>query len=112
MPRKRTETELIEETRDDVRETVEETSIEEKMDQILVYLHHMDRRDRLRTAGGFIRGIIALVPLALFLWSAWYFYEHGDELMKQMTEQAAKSAAEYSQDQAGSLMEQLEQYMR
>lgn len=89
-------------------DTSPETSIEEKLDQILVYLHHMDRRDRLRTIGGFVKGMLALIPLVLLLWSTWYFIEHGPELMSEITKQAVQQSAEYSR---GSLMEQFEQYM-
>lgn len=112
MPRKRIEPDMTQETHEDVADVMEHSTMDEKMDQILIYLHRMDRRDRLRTVGGFFRGMLAIIPLAFFLWSAWYFYAHGDELMEQLTEQAAKSAAEYSQQEAGDLMDQLEQYMR
>lgn len=83
------------------------TSIEEKMEEILVHLRRMDARDKLRTWGGFIRGIIALVPLILLLWSAWYFMEHGAELMKQVADTAASSAAQYTKGQGQSMVDEL-----
>lgn len=79
------------------------------MDQVLVYLHRMDRRDRLRTMGGFIRGVMALIPLILLLWSVWYFIEKGPELMSEITKQAVQQSAEYTQ---GSLMDQLNEYIK
>ncbi|MDO8648289.1 MAG: hypothetical protein Q7R81_00735 [Candidatus Peregrinibacteria bacterium] len=69
-------------------------SIEEKLDRIVLYLHHMDRRDRLRTMGATIRGILGLIPLAITLYFAWYVYHHGDELLTKVTTEAAKQAAE------------------
>lgn len=88
--------------------TTNTSSIEEKLDLMLLYMHRMDKRDRLRTIGGFVHGLLALIPIILVVWSAWYFYAHGTEFMEQITREAVKQSAEYSQ---GSLMEQLEQYM-
>ena len=67
----------------------------------------MDKRDRLRTWGGLIRSIIALIPVVLILWSAWYFYAHGAEFMKMISDQAAKSAAEFTKNQGNSLYDQI-----
>lgn len=93
---------------DAAAETVAASSTDEKLELIVHYLHRMDRRDRLRTVGGFARGILGLIPLALLIWSFWYFTQHGDEFMENITREAVRQSAEYSQ---GSLMEQLEQYM-
>ncbi len=94
-------------------EPAEETSVEAKMEEILVHLRRMDSRDRLRTWGGFVRGIIALIPLILLLWSAWYFVEHGAELMKMIADTAASSAAEYTKSQGSGMYEQfLNQYSK
>lgn len=68
-------------------------SIEEKMDLILIYLHRLDKRDRLRTWGGFLKGLLALIPIIILLWSTWYFIAHKDEIFKEITNQAAQSAA-------------------
>lgn len=81
-------------------------SIEEKMDLILVYLHRMDKRDRLRTWGGFVRGLIGLIPIILLVWSTWYFLKHGDELMMKMTKYAAESAAGMTKENSAELMQQ------
>ena len=67
----------------------------------------MDARDKMRMWGGFVRSIIALIPIIFFIWSAWYIYEHGDELMKMIANQAASSAAEYTRDQGQSMVEQM-----
>jgi len=96
-------------TKNEASAVVDEASLGEKMDMILLYLHRMDRRDKLRTIGGFFRGMLGLIPLVLLLWSTWYFIEHGEEFMQQITSEAVKQSAAYSQD---SMMDQLEQYQQ
>lgn len=86
-------------------------SVAAKLDGIIAILDRMNRRDRMRTIGGFIRGIIALIPMILLLWSAWYFSQHGAELMKTIADQAAKSAATYTQKQSGGILDEfMKQY--
>jgi hypothetical protein len=82
------------------------TTMEEKAEEILMHLRRIDARDKLRTWGGFVRGIISLVPLILLLWSSWYFYKHGAELMKMIANQAASSAAEYTKNQSSGMLDQ------
>ena len=74
-----------------------------------MYLQKMNRRDRLRTWGGLFRNLIALIPILLVLWSAWYFVQHGDDFIEKLTKEAVKQSAAYSQD---SLMEQIQQYLQ
>jgi len=83
------------------------TPVEEKLDEIVLHLKRLDRRDRMRTIGGFIRGFLALIPLLLLLWSVWYFVQHGDEIMKKIADQAASSAAEFTQQKGQGLLDQL-----
>ena len=71
-------------------------NLEEKLDAIVLHLEHLDRRDRIRTIGGVFRGILALIPLVLLLWSSWYFAENSDEIMKKISDAAASSAAKYA----------------
>ncbi len=82
---------------------------EEKLDLIVHYLHQMNSRDRLRTVGGFFKTLIGFIPIIIVVWSTWYFYKHGAEVMEQITKEAVKQSAEYSQE---SLMDQLEQYIQ
>lgn len=84
----------------------DENGMEQRLDAILFHLQRMDRRDRLRTWGGFLRSLIALVPLLLFLWSSWYFYEHANEIISKIAEESAKQAAKYTQDQSAALLQQ------
>ena len=81
--------------------------VEEKLDEIVTILDKMNRRDRLRTFGGFIRGMIGIIPVLGFILGMYYFYYHGDELMGRIAEQAAQQAAKVTQQNAGNLMEQL-----
>ena len=68
----------------------------------------MDKRDRLRTWGGFFKGLIGLIPIVVMLGSIWYVYEHGEELLQKITQQAAKEAAAMTSDSAGDIMKQIE----
>lgn len=71
---------------------------DEKLDRIVDDLDKMNRRDRLRTIGGFIRGILGLIPLVVLLASLWYVYSYGEELMGKIAGEAAKQAASYTQN--------------
>lgn len=70
-------------------------------------LEKMNARDRLRTWGAFFRGVLSLIPLVVFIWSMWYFVAHGPELMKQIADTAASSAAEYTKNQGSSMVDEL-----
>ena len=83
------------------------TSIEKKLDTIIEHLEKIDARDRLRMWGGFIRGCIAIVPIAFLVWSSWYFVQHGADLMKQITDIAASSAAKYTQTSGQGMVDEL-----
>jgi predicted PurR-regulated permease PerM len=65
---------------------------DEKLDQIISYLERMNRRDRLRTIGGFIRGALGLIPLAIVLFLTWYGIKYGDQLLQKITSMAAEQA--------------------
>ena len=73
------------------------TIVTEKLDAVLWYLNKMNKRDKLRTWGGFVKSVIGLSPVIVLLWSVWYFSQHGAEFMKQLSDQAVRSAAEYNQ---------------
>lgn len=82
--------------------------------EIKEHLIKMDKRDRLRTMGGFVRTIIGIVPVALLLWSTWYFFTHGDEILKKISAQAALSAANMAKESPEMFMsnEQLNEWMQ
>ncbi len=85
-----------------------QTTTDEKLQQILNHMERMDKRDKLRTYGGFIRNAITVTPVLIFLFSAWYFYQHGPELLQQITDMTVKSAA---QQQQNGLMDQFNNYI-
>ena len=85
--------------------------VEERLDLIVHYLHTADRRERLRTITGTIRSVISIVPFILFLGSLWYVYAHGQDLMTQITAEAAKQAAVYSQNSMSGFVDHLKSYI-
>ena len=86
-------------------------SNDDKLNRIVEILEMMNRRDRARTLAGFFRGLLNLIPLLLVLWSAWYFYAHGDELLKKVAGAAAEQAASMTQKNSNDFMKQFEKYM-
>jgi hypothetical protein len=88
------------------KETTANT-VEEKLDVIIAHLEALDRRDKLRTTGAFIRSILAIIPLLIFLWSAWYAVNHAQELMQQITTAAATAAAEATKSGSKSMLDDL-----
>jgi hypothetical protein len=83
------------------------SSVEEKLDIIAEHLRRMDQRDKLRLWGGTVRSLIAIVPVLVFLWSIWYFANNADEIMKKIADEAASSAAKYSQQQGQGVLDEL-----
>ena len=65
----------------------------EQLDLILLYLKKMNKRDRLRTIGGFIRGVFGLIPILIMVFVLWYAYAYGDQLLEKITKMAAEQAA-------------------
>ena len=84
---------------------------DQKLDLIVGYLQKMDKRDRLRMVGGTIRGFISIIPIAFIVWSGWYFYAHGTEIIKQITEQTTKSMMGQQNAAGQSLLEQAKAYI-
>ena len=82
-----------------------------QLEQILSHLERMDKRDRMRTWGGFFRSLIAMIPVFLLLWSVWFFYKEGDKFLDKIitktTEQAAKAA-----QPSPEMMKQLQNMMK
>lgn len=83
------------------------TTTDQKMDKILEHLENLDRRDRLRTWGGFVRTILGLIPIIILLWSTWYAVTHADELLERVAKEAAKQAATVTTESANSMQERL-----
>ena len=87
-------------------------SSEDKLDKIVHYLERMDRRDRWRTYGGFVRGLLGILPLLILLGSLWYTYTHLNELLGKVAGEAAKQAAHYTQESSGDFMKQVQKMMK
>ena len=83
------------------------TPQEQQLQEILTILRAMNTRDRLRTWGGFARGCIAIIPIILVVWSAWYMVEHGQELLTSIANTAASSAAAATRDQGKGMVDDL-----
>lgn len=83
----------------------------EVLRQILTHVEQMDRRDKIRSWGSLVRVIITIVPLLIFLWSAWYAYANIDEIIQKITEESAKQATRYTQDQSTDFLNQLKSYI-
>lgn len=106
MPRKTTDVDATIDT--DTPPATDRLTTDDKLDLIVTYLHQMNRRDKLRTVGAFIHGIITVIPIIIFVFSAWYFYAHGTEVLKTLTDMSVKSAASYSQQ---GLLDQFNEYI-
>jgi hypothetical protein len=71
--------------------------IEEKLNAILETLERLDRRDRWRTMGGFLRTIIGLIPLAIFLWFLWYGVTYSDQILEKLISMTAEQVNKTAQ---------------
>ena len=89
-----------------MKKPIPETT-DEKLEEMLIHIRKMDSRDRLRTWGGFFRGIISIIPILLFLGGAWYFYQNGDDVLEKIAKQAAQQAAEVTQRNTQGILDQL-----
>ena len=76
------------------------------------HLERLDRRDRLRTWGGFFRGLLAIIPIAILIFSTWYAYAHLDELLKKVATQAAQSAGEYSKNSSAEFIKSMQEMIK
>ncbi|TSD00515.1 MAG: hypothetical protein Greene101449_125 [Candidatus Peregrinibacteria bacterium Greene1014_49] len=83
-----------------------------QLTEILEVLHRMDKRDRLRTWGGFFKSLLHLIPLILILWSTWFAYAHWDELLKEISKAAAESSAAVMQSQGSDFSKQMQEQMQ
>lgn len=85
---------IIKKTTNDVLNMTEPKSVEEqmleKLTEMSMHLQRLDRRDKMRTWGGFIRGIIGLIPIVIIALGAWYAYSNTDELIRRITSETTK----------------------
>ncbi|MBM3227835.1 hypothetical protein FJZ27_03165 [Candidatus Peribacteria bacterium] len=83
--------------------TLSVSSTEQRLDQIVSILERMNKRDKLRTWGGFVRGILHLIPIVILIGSVWFTYAHWDEVLTQITKAAAEQSAAMMRQSAGEL---------
>ncbi len=100
----------------DVSEEPKQT-VEDKLDEIILYLHRMERRDRARMIGSYIHGMIWLASILLLFWSTWYFIVHMPEMIEQMTNQMIQGSLGIQPNEAGDAssggyLQMLEDYMK
>ena len=88
------------------------SSTDEKLNAILEHLHNLDRRDRLRMWGGFFRSLLSIIPFLIFLYSGWYLYQHGAEIISQVTQEAAKQAAIATKSTSQDAVKQVQKYLQ
>ena len=88
------------------------TKVEQQLERILEILEHMNRRDRARTIGGFFKSVISLIPVFILLWSVWYVFEHGDELLSQLTSKSAEAVQNSMEGSTQNIMKQFEGMVR
>lgn len=77
----------------------------ERLDRVIYYLEKMDKRDRARAWGSFLK---VLIVWGVVIGSTWYALKYGPALIDQMTKKVLNQAAEQSQVEAQKLMEQLQ----
>lgn len=62
-------------------------TIEEKLDEIILYLHRMERRDHARMIGAYIKSMVWLISVLFLVWSTWYFAVYGPQLIEDLSTQ-------------------------
>jgi hypothetical protein len=82
-------------------------SDKDQLETIIWHLERMDKRDRMRTWGSFFKGLLSIIPVIAFIWGAWYFSQHGDEILAKIAKQAAEQAAEVTRQGTNSLFDQI-----
>ena len=80
--------------------------------QIVERLDRLDRRDRLRTWGGFFRSLLGIAPALFFLWAAWYGVTHIDDIIRKVAAESAKATAQYTQQQTSNFVEEMQKYFK
>lgn len=64
---------------------------DERLDEILFHLEKFQARDKWRTFWGSIGGLVRLIPIAVTLYFAYYFYMHGEQIIADAIEASTNS---------------------
>ena len=62
-------------------------TVEDKLDEIILYLHRMERRDHARMIGAYIKSMFWLISVLFLVWSTWYFAVYGPQLIEDLSKQ-------------------------
>ncbi len=73
-------------------------SIDARLDRMIEILDHMNRRDRWRTIGGFIRGLVVIIPTLVIILSSIYLYLYGSDLVQTFIQETTNQAAQQAQE--------------
>lgn len=85
-----------------------EDALNEKLDLMVHYLHKMDQRDKMRTWGSFMGGLMKVGFYVLMIWGGWYFYQHSDEMISSVAKQAAQQAASMGASTSTTIIESID----
>jgi hypothetical protein len=73
-------------------------SIDARLDTMIAILERMNRRDKWRTIGGFVRGLIVVIPTLVIILSSIWLYFYGSSLVQDFIQQTTNQAAQQAQE--------------
>lgn len=73
-------------------------SIDMRLDKMIEILERMNRRDKWRTIGGFLRGLIVVIPTLVIILSSIWLYFYGSNLVQDFIQQTTNQAAQQAQE--------------
>ncbi len=79
-------------------------SVGEKLDRIAMHVERLDRRDRLRTWMGMLRGFVWIAMALFFVWSSIFFAQNFDDIMTKIITISTEQTMKYTQDQSAEMM--------
>ncbi len=85
---------------------------DDKLDIIIAHLERFEKREKLKMWGGFIRNLIALIPIIIFLAATWYTVTNADKLLQKITSLAAEQAARVASQNANGLIDQFNNFIK
>jgi len=82
---------------------------DDKLDIIISHLQRFEKREKLRMWGSFVRNVISLIPVLIFIAATWYTVKYGDVLLQKITSMAAEQAGRVAAQNANGLIDQFNQ---
>ncbi len=93
-------------------DTPPEKAIEQKLDEIIVHLKHLDRRDNVRMWWSSIRTVLAILPIILVIGGGWYLVEHWVDIISSIAKQMASTTTEYTKNQGQNVLDEIKNIFR